>query len=350
MSSSRIPLPSLRLLCRTLKHGLKAGLSPLKIFRQQAKSGPVPLRSMAASVADGIKNGRSLADSFAPFGGKLPMLFMEMIAVGEKSGKLPEVFEELERYYDSQIDARRTFIQAITWPVMSYIAAVVVVAIMVLVLGLIGGKFDPLGLKLLGPTGAMIVLGLGFGVLGVLAFLYYASRDNDNLKCKLEAFGIKIPGLAVPYRSFALYRFSLALGMTHEAGLRADEAVHASFQATTNAAYRKHAEPTAVLVHRGSTIAKALKKVPRDLIPENYLDSVYLAESSGQITEVMGRVAEEYREAAVRATKLLARIAGGLVYGMVGIMIIVVIIRIIMSIAGVYQESFDYLDKATGGG
>lgn len=339
MFSSRVPLPALLAWCRALRFGLHAGLSPVKVFRQQAKSGPAAARPLAGQLADSLKAGESMGDSLKEHRAKFPRLFVELVEVAESAGKLAEVFEELERYFEAQLDARKQFLRALLWPAVNYFAAVGVIAIMVLVLGLLGGAFAPLGKTLLGPGGAAIVLGVGFGFAGVVAFLYMVGRDNEALKQKVEAVGIKIPGLKGAYRSFALQRFSMALGMTHEAGMRSDKAVFSSFQATANDAYLKHAEPTATMVRGGKPIAKALTAVGGELFPDEFLDQVHIGESTGQLSEVMGRTADQYRDEAIRRTKTLAMVLSGVAYALVALMLIALIFSIVMSIAGVYQDA-----------
>ncbi len=334
MFSSRVSLPALVQWCRALRYGLSAGLSPVKVLRQQAKSGPAPVRPLAAKLSDSMKDGHSFADSLKDHRAKFPKLFVEMVAVGESAGKLAEVFEELERYFEAQQEARKRFLQALMWPGFVYVSAVLVIAILTTVLALLSDdpktRIDPFGLGKFGAAGGLIVAGIGYGFAAVVAFLYLIGRDNDDLKGKVEAVGIRIPGLQAAYRSFALQRFSLALGMTHEAGMRADKAVFSSFQATANTAYLKHAEPTAMIVRKGKKIAKALTAIGGPLFPDEFLDQVQIGEESGQISEVMGRAAEQYREEGLRRIKLLAMIFGGLVYAAIGILLVVLIIRLFM--------------------
>jgi type IV pilus assembly protein PilC len=330
MFSAFIRLPDLFAWCRALRYGLHAGLSPVKILRMQGKSGPPRVRPLANTLADRLKAGESFEEALTPYKAKFPKLFLELVTVGEKAGKLTEVFEELEKYFQSQYDARKQFLAAITWPAVMYLAMVVIIALLVTILALLGGKIDPLGLAFLGVWAGLLVLvlGLGFGI--GIALLYFLVRDNDNLKQKFEAFGLRIPGLTGAYRSFALHRFSMALGMTHEAGMRADTAVSASFRATANGAYMSHGEPSAKLVRGGKSIVHALTSVGTNFFPEEYLDSVQVGESSGQISEVMGRVSEQYREEGIRRTKTITAVVSFIIYGMVGILVIVMIVRIFM--------------------
>jgi type IV pilus assembly protein PilC len=68
--------------CRALRHGLSAGLSPVRVFRQQAKSGPSKLRAVADRIADRMETGESLQDSLKPEAARFPPIFVEMTNVG----------------------------------------------------------------------------------------------------------------------------------------------------------------------------------------------------------------------------------------------------------------------------
>src|SRR5947209_6218816 len=102
-SSSKCPLPALVSWCRTLKHSIGAGLDPIKIFRQQAKSGPRALRSLAQETADKLGKGETLEDALEPHRNRFPPLFVELIAVGEQSGRLEDTFSELADYYETTL-------------------------------------------------------------------------------------------------------------------------------------------------------------------------------------------------------------------------------------------------------
>ena len=64
-----------------------------------------------------------------------------------------------------------------------------------------------------------------------------------------------------------------------------------------------------------------------------------VSETSGRLPDVMAKQAAQYQEEAARKMKTLAMIAGGAVYAMVGLMLIVLILKMAMSIGGVYQDA-----------
>ena len=172
--SSSYPLHDLALFCRMLRHGLAAGLSLVDVFRQQSARGPVSMRPVIQRMTARLEQGDSLEEALTLDGERLPVLFKTLAAVGEQSGHMPDVFHELERYFDLQSRLRRQFITDITWPVMQFVMAVGVIALMLLVLGMIGSPLDPLGLGLTGAKGAITFVLL---VVGTLAGRFGAAID-----------------------------------------------------------------------------------------------------------------------------------------------------------------------------
>lgn len=343
MFSPRLPLSVIVAWCRALRHGIDIGLSPVRIFKQQAKSGPSAGRNLAKLLSERLAKGDSLEAAMKPDRSQFPPLMIELVAVGEKTGRLTETFIELERYFEQSVSARKMFHSSLIWPGFMYVSGVTVIALMLLILGLIapseGKGFDPIGLGLLGFKGAAVILFVGFGFLASLIIAYLALRDNDPVRAKIEAVALIIPGLGSCFRAFALQRFSMALHMTSEAGLNADESLLYSFRATTNGAYLAESDGCVRQARSGRAVDKILAGCPRKLFPEEFLDVVAVGVVTGSLAEVMAKQAEQYRDEASRKLKFLTMLAGGSVYAMVGLMLIIVIIRMVMSIGAVYDDA-----------
>lgn len=326
--SSMLPLTTLAQWCRALKHGLDIGLSPVKIFRQQSRGGPPAGRAVAAALADRLEQGESLEDALADHRSRFPVLFLELTALGEQTGRLTETFAELERHFDDAIATRKQFASALVYPTVMYVAAVGIVALMVLVLGLIGGAVAPFGKSVLGPQGAILVLALGGLFAAAVMVSFWITRENEAIRGKLEAVSLAVPGIGGCFRAFALHRFSTALHMTGEAGLRMDRGLRLAFRATANNAYQSLAEPAAGAVKKGGSVQEALEPGRGRLFPDEFLDAVHVGEVTGQLPEVMGKQSVYFRDEASRKMKLLAQIASWAVYAAVGVMLIVMIVRI----------------------
>lgn len=338
LSSSKCPLPALVEWCRALRFSLSAGLDPIKIFKQQAKSGPRPLRAMADELAKKLAKGSSLEDALEPHRAKFPPLFLELIAVGEQTGRLEDTFQELEQYFAAALTTQRQFRAQMMYPAIQFVGAVLVVATLILILGLLGSKMDPTGLGLTGPRGAMVFVMCAAAFVGGILFVLKLATENLQFRARLEGMFLNVPGWGPALLAFALLRFAVALRMCAEAGLRAEKTLHYCFRATCNTRFQQGEEQAVAVAKRGNELVEALE-ASRAPFPRDFINTLATGEETGNTSEVMDRLAERLREDANRKMKGAAQVTGYMIYGMVGLMIIFFIYRIATAISGVYSEA-----------
>ncbi|MFO0806846.1 MAG: type II secretion system F family protein [Gemmataceae bacterium] len=326
-SSSKCPLPALVAWCRTLKHSLGAGLDPVKVFRQQAKSGPRALRAVAADIAAKLSKGDSLEDSLAEHRDRFPPLFVELVAIGEQSGRLEDTFSELADYYETTLKVQRDFRSQMAYPAIMFIAAVFIISALIFILGLLGSGLDPLGLGLTGTAGAVTFLVVCFGLVGgILAFLKL-SANSVQWRARIEGFLLIVPAWGPAMLNFAMHRFCIALLMTHEAALRTEKVVKYCFRATSNSAFIARESAAVAVVKKGGEIHEAVAGCGAPF-PEEFKDMVEVGEVSGNMSELMEKLAKSYLEEASRRLKDAARFTSWLVYAMVAVLIILAIFSI----------------------
>lgn len=339
MFTPKCPLPALVAWCRTLKHSLGAGLNPIKVFKQQAKSGPRALRPIAADVAAKLEKGSSLEDAFEPYRDQFPPLFVELVAVGEKSGRLEETFDELCQYYEVTDRVRRDFRSQMIYPLIQFVAAVLIISALIFVLGMLGSKMDPTGLGLTGTGGALTFLFVSFGVFGAAVFGVRAVLNSLKWKARVEGMMLIVPAWGGALKCFAVHRFLIALRMTHEAGLRAEQALRYSFRATANAVFMSGEARAVAVVKKGGAIYDALQASGAPF-PDEVRDSILGAEEAGMMTEVCERLAENYREDGSRKLKEAAQYTSWALYALGAVFIIIAIFTIYTnSIAQAYKQA-----------
>jgi type IV pilus assembly protein PilC len=323
--STAMPLADLMRFCRLARHGLAAGLSLVDVFRQQADRGPPSLRPTLAAVHDRLSRGDGLEEALKAEGDRLPPLFVTMAAVGEQSGHLPEAFAELERYYELQWTLRRRFLADIAWPVFQFTMAIGVIALLILVLGLIGAPFDPIGLGT-GFRGAATWLILVFGILAAGWGGWRLLARSMRQKAAVDRFLLRLPAIGGCLEALALARFCLALRLTLGAGLPVKTAVKRSLDATGNAAYPARFEDAAAALRRGDDLTTMLRACA--IFAPDFLNIVESAEEGGRTPEVMEKQAEFYQEEASLRLKVLTRLGGFGVWAAIAILMIVMIFRI----------------------
>lgn len=337
-SSSKCPLPALVMWCRTMRLSVSAGLDIVKVFRQQAKSGPRALRPVAKDIAEKLAGGDSLEDAFGPYRDRFPPLFVELVIVGEQTGRLEDTFHELEAYYETTMRVQRDFRSQMAYPAIQFVAAILVVSLLIFILGILGKKSDVLGLGLSGTSGAITFMAISFGFVGGILLFFKLSADSVRWRSRMEGMLMWLPVWGPPLLNFALQRFCLGLRMTSEAGLRAEKVLHYSFRATANSSFLAREEAAIAVVKRGGEIADALGDCGAPF-PEDFRNSIMVAEETGQMAEVCERLSENYRAEAVRLLKQATTLTGWMIYALVAAMIIFFIFSIASTYIGAVNDA-----------
>ncbi len=331
-SSSKCPLPALVTWCRVFHHSLGAGLSPVRIFKQQAKSGPRALREVAADIASKLEAGQSLEDAFDDHRNRFPPLFIELVTVGEQTGRLEDTFRELTEYYESSLSVQRNFRAQMMYPAIQFVAAILIISGLIWILGMLAssGKAittDPTGLGFTGTTGALLFMLIAFGTVGGILLAIKLAANNVKWRARMEGMLLGLPVWGPAMLSFALQRFAVALRMCMEAGLSAEQTLRYSFRATSNSAFTTREDRAVEVVKRGREIADALVASGAPF-PDEFREMIVMGEETGNMPEVMERLSVRYREEAERRLRTAAQMTSYCIYGMVAIMIIFFIFKL----------------------
>jgi type II secretory pathway component PulF len=314
--------------CRTLKHSIGAGLDPIKIFKQQAKSGPRALRPVAQDLVAKLGKGWSLEDALEPYRDRFPPLFVELVAVGEQTGRLEDTFHELEAYYETSLQVQRDFRSQMAYPAMQFIAAVFIISGLIFVLGQIGrGTTDPLGLGLTGTVGAITFFACAFAPVVALLAFFKLTAESVRWRSRVEGMCLVLPAWGPALLNFALHRFSVALGMCIESGLKAEKTLHYSFRACANAAFQRGEDRAVAVVKKGGEIHEALEASGAPF-PEDFREAIEVADITGNMTEVCERLSNNYREEGSRRLKQAAQYTSWLIYGLMAVLLIIAIVGI----------------------
>lgn len=328
-ASLRVPLSSLIGLCRALRHHLKAGLTIVDVFRQQSRKGPPGVRALAQAVTNELESGEALEDALKKHGAGLPPLFVALASVGEHSGNLPEIFHELEKYFQLQQKLINQFRAQIAWPILQLIAAVFVLAAIPLILGMLGSPYDPLGLGLSGVAGALTILGVCFGTLGLIVATIWLLPRLLGRQAAFDRMLLTLPVVGPCLQAFALYRLCLALRLTLETGMSTVGAVKLALRATDHEAYVATTPAVVGCIKRGDDLTSSL--AVSGLLPDDFQHVLSNGEESGTLTEVLEHQGEFYEEEARRKLTAMTAVAAWGVWAMVAILFVVVILRMMMA-------------------
>lgn len=337
MFSSQLSATTLESFCRTLSRGLHAGLDPIRILRMEEKRGGSALSLASGAIADALSKGESLKESFDQHSHLFPLLMLSMIQVGEETGSLPEILDELSRHYGEQAMLQRKLKSQITMPVFQFGMAIAVIAILILVLGFLPKTqgqpdYDPLGWGLKGASGSIFFLGIIISIIIGGILIWKIVLTNVALKAKISAIFISLPMVGAYLRESALGKFSIGLGLTLDSPMSTKKALRLSMEITSNDAFIQACQPVLASVKKGQSIVNALSQC--GVFPEEYLAQIEVAEESGSIPETCKRLALQHSEEAGRQLSIIFYLMGGTVWLCTAGFIVFIIARMYGSYLG----------------
>jgi type IV pilus assembly protein PilC len=341
--SPRIGLRELAQLCRRLSTGLEAGVDVRRVLERE-KGGYVSpsLRRHLDGVVDAINQGGAVSDALQESGSFFPRLFLELVDVGEHTGKLAEVLRRLADHYEHQIRLRQMFMSAIAAPLMQLSAALGIIGLVIYVMGFLpkmadGKPMDILGFGLFGESGLLIYVLVLAGLGGALALVVQAIRRGLVWTRPIQRALIKLPGLGQPIETLALAQFSWTMYITLEAGMDLLKALPLCLRSTGNASYTDHTAEIVQEIRGGGEISHALGDTKA--FPRTFLDSVRVGEESGRLPETLAILSEQYQDQAKRAMAALTVMGGFAIWGLVAMLIISVIFRVASVYLGTINEA-----------
>lgn len=319
-------------LCHRLAVGLAAGVDIRKVWKREADNAPSRVREQFRAVQRDIERGEPFATSLAKTGNLFPRLFLQMVDVGERTGQTSEVLQKLERHYQVRHDLARTFLGLLAWPLIQLFLALLIIGLLIWILGALDAKdldgkpIDPLGIGLIGTRGVIIYANLIVAAVLAVAALVAAMRRGVLWLRPVQRFFTKLPGIGGAIQKICLARVAWTLHLLLNVEMDLRQLVPLVLMSTGNDYYIQHTDQMVRDIEAGLPLHLAFAN--SGAFPPPFLDALAVAEESGQISESMARLANQYEAEAGSAMKYLAIAAGIAVWALVASLIIVMIFRL----------------------
>ncbi len=345
MFSKRVGLKPLSVACRSLATALGAGVPIIRSFDMASRKTSDPrLASALADITTRLKSGEDTATAMRAQDERFPDLMVDMVHIAEQTGALPEVLRSLSDHYENTVRLRKDFIGQITIPVIQLLAAIFIVAGLIWLLGMIASSqgtepLDVLGWGLTGTSGAMKWLtSWALGLASVIV-LYKVLTASLSGKAMVHKVMMRVPVVGYCMQSFAIARFSWAFHLTQNAGMPIEESLDAALRATSNGAFMASHHQVIGDVMEGQTLTEALTNT--DLFPEEFLNIVDVAETSGTVPEALDRLSPQFEDQARRSMRALASALGWVVWLGVAAFIVFIIFSVVLWYVGMLNDALN---------
>ncbi|MDO5156090.1 MAG: type II secretion system F family protein [Eubacteriales bacterium] len=305
----------LSIVCKQMVSILNAGvtvITALEMLSEQMDN--KILREALVESKAYVEKGGSLSDSFRLNPDIFPPIMINMVAAGEASGSMEISFERLAQHFEKDDALKGKIKGALTYPIMVLIVAVlVIIVVMVAVIPNFVTMFDEMGTALPLPTRIMmagsdlvlhkwwLLLIILFAVIvGVKAFL--ASPTGEMMFAKASINAPIFSNLVIKSNSA---RFARTLSTLMAAGIPMLDAIEQVAKMMSNKIFRDGLMETKNQVAKGLPLSKPLKDM--DVFPTMLVQMVKIGEETGNIEDMMDKLADLYEREVDLATESLTQ-------------------------------------------
>ena len=303
----------LMLFARQMHSLTKSGVPLVRALRGLAESSrhPVMVRTLE-DVVQSLGSGRDLASALARHPKVFSPLFVNVVRVGENSGRLDDAFLRLYHYLAFDANTRAKVAAALRYPVIVLAAvAVAIGVIMTMVVPQFARAFRSFGVDLPWPTQVIIAVSnftVGYWYLvvaGLLAagFGIRSALSTPRGRRLLDRVKLRLPVLGSIVLRATLSRFARSFAVIVRSGVPLMEGLVLVGRAVQNEVVADKVRSLREAVERGENLSRAA--AASGLFTPLVLQMLAVGEETGRVDEMMDEVADFYdREVAADVDNL----------------------------------------------
>jgi general secretion pathway protein F len=341
----RISRKDIALMTRQLATLLKSGLPLVSSLNAMADQVENPkLTKILTQVRERVNEGSSLAAALQEFPRIFPPLYTNMISAGEASGALELVLLRLADYSESQVRIMNRIRSAMIYPaVMTLVCIAITSILLTFVVPKFVSIFQELKQTLPLPTRVLIgtsnfvrswwyLILLAVGVAVFLLLRYKATPRGrklyDRLLLRMPVFG-KLVLMGV------IIRFSRTLSTLLSSGVPLLQAMDIISRVVNNSIFEEAISSAKESVTEGASLSQPLKQ--SGIFPPIVIHMVASGEQSGQLEDMLSKVADIYEGEAETMASTLTSLLEPLLILFMAVIVAFIVISILLPLLEMNQ-------------
>lgn len=252
-------------------------------------------KNVLSKVYEDVQSGVLLSEAFNKHPKVFPSFFTKMVAIGEVSGSLDVVLENMADYYENDHKLKNKVKRALVYPV---ILLVLIIAVLVFITMFIIPQFESMIDELGGnvPTITKVVMSISLfikhnylylfaGIVIVCLLFYLIFKKTKNGRYALDYIKIHLPLIGVVNKNLITSRFSKAFIILLRSGMNMSDCLDNLEKMLDNEVFKYKFKYSVEEVKRGRRIAPSLEKIK--VFPPMLIEMIDVGEKSGNIEEVL---------------------------------------------------------------
>ncbi|KGE05316.1 type II secretion system F family protein [Pseudohaliea rubra] len=309
---------------------MKAGVPLVQSFDIVADGVENPsMKTLVSTIKNDVAGGTGLAVSLAKHPRHFDELFCSLVSAGESSGRLEVMLDRVATYKEKTESLKKKIKKAMTYPTAVIIVAIVVTGILLIkVVPQFAETFQSFGSDL--PAFTLLVLSISefvqkwwfiilIGMLGAVWGIREAKLRSVAFAEAIDKLALKAPVIGGIVHDAVIARFARTLATTFNAGVPLVEALESTAGAAGNSVFSKAILQIRDDVTTGATLYQSIKST--GLFPNMLLQMVSIGEESGQLDEMLDKVANHYEEAVDNAVDSLSSLMEPIIMSILGVLV-----------------------------
>lgn len=304
---------------------IKAGVDfnqALTILTGQQKSKYI--RSVYKEINEAVVKGKPLHETIQSYPFFSPYEYYS-IKIGEETRRLPEIFDQLQKFYTRKIKMKRQIVSVLAYPVFVLLITFAVLYFMLnYVVPMFADVFQQFGKELPEITKFVVKLSENFSTIASIVGIVILSlfimqrllRNNDQYKSLIASFILKIPYFGKLVQKIYLARFCQSLSLLLSAKTPLITALELTEKMITFYPLKKALASSKKDILKGETLTNSLKK--HSLFTSKIVSLTSIGEQINELDKMYDGLANQYNEDIDHSTKMIGTILEPLMILIIG--------------------------------
>ena len=300
------------------------------------------LRRAITAMVEELRNGGTLSAAATKHPQVFPNYYVGILQSAELTGRLDETLDSLAAYLNREIETRAKVVNALSYPAVVMVMAVVTVIILA---GYVLPKFKPLFTELNAdlPLPTRMLLGVaslfstyvyipGLVIMTAIGAVIWMMKSTKGRAVK-DRLVLRIPVIKGIIEYAILERFCRILGAMVRAGVPLPDGMQTTTEATSNAVYRERLTTAREEMMKGAGFSAPLAAT--ELFPGAAKQMFKVGEETGTLDEQLAAASEYFdTELEVRIKRFTTMFEPLMIIG-VGLMVGFVAVALVSAMYGV---------------
>lgn len=341
----RLGALDLSLVTRQLATLVQAGLpleEALAAVAQQSEKARI--RSIVMGVRGRVLEGNTLADALGDFPAAFDDMYRSTVAAGEQSGHLDQVLSNLADFTERRHQLRQNVQTALVYPfVLLFFGVAIVSYLLVAVVPDIVEAFATAEQDLPWVTRLLIAASEGARRWGLVLLLAMAAAAvglawllrRGAFRERWDRGLLRLPFLGRFARATNASRFASTLAILSSSGVPLVEGMRIAGRVVGNRSVRRRVEDATRMVSEGSSLHRALESVGG--FPPMLLHMVASGESSGELEQMLVRVAHHQETELERNVTVFVKLLEPMMLALMGGLVLFIVVAVMYPIMQLNQ-------------